>query len=82
LLLFYRVLIKNGVKIRVFFCDTPMFSVLLLLIDVIVQQLDDQIHMGQDHSAAAVSLATKLVESFPKILNSWLMFLCLIRSHE
>ena len=40
----------------------PVFSVLLLLIDVVVQQLDDQVDVGQDHAPAAVPLATKLVK--------------------
>ena len=37
-------------------------SVLLLLVDVIVQQFHDQVHVGQNHAAAAVSLATKLIK--------------------
>ena len=49
--------------------NTPFFgsklSVLLLLVNVVMQKLDNQVDMGQDHASAAVSLATKLVQGLP-----------------
>ena len=39
-------------------------SVLLLLVDVVVEQLDDQVDVRQDHAPAAVPLAAELVERF------------------
>jgi len=41
-------------------------SVLLLLVNVVVQQLDNQVDMGKDHTPTAVSLATKLVKGLPE----------------
>ena len=41
--------------------DSPT-SFLLLLVDVVIQQLYDQVHVRQDHAAAAVALAAKLVQ--------------------
>ena len=38
-------------------------SVLFFLVDVVVEQFDDQVDVGENHSAAAVSLATKLIQS-------------------
>ena len=35
---------------------------MLLFVDVVVQELDDQVHVGQDHATAAVALAAELVE--------------------
>jgi len=46
--------------------DFKGLSVLLLLVDVVVQQFDDEVDMRQNHPSAAVALAAKLVESFPK----------------
>ena len=40
-------------------------SILLLFVDVVVQKLDDQVHVSQDHASAAVSLATQLVQGLP-----------------
>ena len=37
-------------------------SLLLLFVDVVVEELDDEVDVGQDHAAAAVTLATELVE--------------------
>jgi len=37
-------------------------SILGLFVDVVVQQFDDQVDVGQDHSAAAVAFAPQLVE--------------------
>ena len=37
-------------------------SLLLLLVDVVVQELHDEVDVCQDHAAAAVTLATELVE--------------------
>jgi len=43
-------------------------SVLGLLVDVVVQQLHDQVHVSQDHASAAVSLATQLIEGLAENL--------------
>jgi len=37
-------------------------SLLLILVNVVVEQLDDQVDVGQDHTAAAVPFASQLVE--------------------
>jgi len=37
-------------------------SVLGLLVDVVVQQLDDEVDVGKDHPSAAVALAAELVK--------------------
>ena len=44
----------------------PVRSVLLLLIDVVVEQLDDEVDMSQDHPTAAVALATNIIQSLSK----------------
>ena len=36
-------------------------SVLLLLVDIVVQKLDNEIDVGQNHASAAVALATQFV---------------------
>ena len=38
-------------------------SFLLLFVDVVVEEFDDQVHVGQDHPSAAVALAAETVES-------------------
>lgn len=37
-------------------------SVLLLFVDVVVQQLDNQVYVSENHSSAAVAFATELVK--------------------
>lgn len=37
-------------------------SFLLFLVNVVVEQFNNQVHVRQDHSAAAVALAAELVE--------------------
>ena len=44
----------------------PACSVLLLLVDIVVEQLDDQIDMSQDHPTATVALATDVIQSLSK----------------
>lgn len=39
-------------------------SVLLLLVDVVVQEFNDEVDVRQNHPPAAVAFATKLVEGF------------------
>lgn len=38
-------------------------SFLLLLVNVVVQQLHNEVHVRQNHASAAVALAAELVES-------------------
>lgn len=38
-------------------------SFLLLFVDVVVEELDDQVHVGKYHPSAAVALAAEAVES-------------------
>ena len=35
---------------------------MLLFVDVVVQQLDNQVYVGENHPSAAVAFATELVE--------------------
>lgn len=46
-------------KLLVNYCRV---SFLLLFVDVVVQELDDQVDVGQNHASAAVTLASELVE--------------------
>ena len=55
-------------------------SVLFLLVNVVVKQFDNQVHVRKDHAPATVSLATKLVKCIPvdsklvrKLLLNWEM---------
>ena len=48
-------------------CETFNLSILLLLVDVVVEKLDDEVNVSKDHASAAVPLATKLVEGLPTI---------------
>ena len=45
------------------------FSVLLLLVDIVMQQFHDQVHMGEDHAATAVPLAAQLIKGIPGMSN-------------
>lgn len=47
-----------------------VWSLLLLLVDVIMEKFDNQVDVSQDHAAAAVAFAAKLVEG----LRSWHTF--------
>lgn len=38
-------------------------SLALLLVDVVVEQLDNEVDVGQNHAAAAVAFAAELIES-------------------
>ena len=40
-------------------------SVLAFLVDVVMEQFHDEVHMGEDHSPTAVSLTSKLVQCIP-----------------
>ena len=43
--------------------DYFTLSVLFFLVDVVMKEFDDQVDMSEDHSSAAVALATQLIQS-------------------
>ena len=71
-----RVLIKHGYFIFPFvvvrfrqrrhgFVVLRRPSVLLLLVDVVMEEFDDEVDVSQNHASAAVTLATQLIEGLP-----------------
>ena len=44
----------------------PASSILLLLIDIVVEEFDNEIDVGQDHPPATIALATNIIQSLSK----------------